>query len=140
MLALPTSDFSEPTGTPPDIKHNIKLEILCDWIEGSVLFGEEELSMRDVVDILTGAGIYDDKDLAFRIVGRAWDELKRRLGWIGDGNPFSFIRQMMKSICSWQENPAHSFLFCSQCRNATRIGQPVCTMEITVNRDSYLNH
>ena len=120
MLAIPTSGFSHPTGTLPDIKHNIKLEILCDWIEGSVLFDEEALSTRDIVDILTEEGIYNDQDLAFEIASRAWNELKRRLGWIGNGNPFSFIRQTMRSVCSWEENPAHSFcvlLSMPQCYN-----------------------
>lgn len=109
MLALPTVGFSQPTGIPPDIKHNIKLNLLCDWIEGSVLFDSEDLSTIDVVDILTEEGIYDDQDLASEIVMTAWNELKRRLGWIGDGTPFSFVRQRIKSVSSWQENPAHSF-------------------------------
>ena len=49
MLALPTSGFSQPIGTPPEIAHNIRLDILCDWIEGSVLFDNEAVSKIDIV-------------------------------------------------------------------------------------------
>ena len=41
MLALPTSGLSQPTGVHPEITHNVRLDILCDWIEGNVLFDNE---------------------------------------------------------------------------------------------------
>ena len=109
MLPIPTSGFPQPTVTPPEIEHNIKLEILCDWIEASVLFDEEDLSTTDVVDILTKEEIYDDSDLALEIVEWGWRKLKRRLRWIGEGSPFSFIGRKMRRMRSWEENPAHSF-------------------------------
>ena len=109
MLALPTSGFSQPTGTSPEITHNIRLDILCDWIEGSILFDDEAVSKIDIVEILTEKGIYNDSALALNIVNEAWSELKRRFGCIEKGNPFSFIRQTIKNRYSWQENPAHSF-------------------------------
>ena len=91
MLALPTSDFSQPTGTPPDIEHNIKLSVLCDWIEGSVLFDGEDISQTDIVDILREEEVYDDPDTAMDLVTSAWNVLKRRLRWIGGKGPFPFI-------------------------------------------------
>ena len=109
MLALPTSGLSQPTGTLGEIKHNVKLDLLCDWIEGSVLFDEETLSIAEVVDILSGEGIYDDPDLALEIVTTAWDELKRRLEWIGKGSPFSITRRSVRKEGTWEETPAHSF-------------------------------
>ncbi len=109
MLALLTSGFSRPTGTSPEIAHNIRLDIFCDWIEGSVLFNNAPISKIDVVEILTEMGIYNNSDLALNIVNEAWSELKRRLGCIEKGSPFSFIRQNIKSRYPWQENPAHSF-------------------------------
>ena len=109
MLPLPTSDFSQPTGVPPEINHNIKLSVLCDWIEGSVLFDNEDISKIDVVDILREEEVYDDSDMAMQLVDSAWNELKRRLKWIGGEGPFSFFSQTMKSECSWKESPAHSF-------------------------------
>lgn len=109
MLALPTYGFSQPIGTPPEVTHNVELDILCDWIEGSVLFDEVDISTIDVIDILMSEGIYEDGDLASDIVTKAWNHLKRRLSWIGAGNPFHFIRRTMQTVSSWKENPAYSF-------------------------------
>ena len=109
MLALPTSNFSQPTGTPPEITHNIKLSVLCDWIEGNVLFDNEDVSKIDIVDILREEEIYDDPDIAMQLVNSAWNELKRRLRWIGNKGPFSFFNQTIRSQFSWEEAPAHSF-------------------------------
>lgn len=109
MLALPTSGFSRPTGVPPEITHNIRLDILCDWIEGSVLFYDEIVSKIDLVEILTENAIYDNPDMALNIVNEAWNELNRRLRCIKEGSPFTFIHQTLKSRYSWQENPAHTF-------------------------------
>lgn len=110
MLALPTSkNFSQPTVTPPGIEHNIELSVLCDWIEGSVLFDNEDLSKADIVDVLKEEEVYDDPDVAMELVNDAWNELEDRLVWIGGKGPFSLFRQTIKSEGSWKENPAHSF-------------------------------
>ena len=108
MLALPTYGFSQPIG-PSFETDTIELSILCDWIEGSVLFDQEELSTTDIVDILMAENIYANQDMASAIVASAWNESKRRLRWIGDGNPFSFIRRTIRSKGVWEENPAYSF-------------------------------
>ena len=109
MLALPTFGFSQPTGTLPEIVHNIRLDILCDWIEGSVLFYDATVSKTDLVEILTERGIYNDSDLALSIINEAWNELKRRLRCFEEDSPFSFIRRTIKNKYSWQGSPAHSF-------------------------------
>lgn len=109
MLALPTSNFSQPIGTPPEIEHTIELSVLCDWIEGSVLFDNEDLSKADIVDVLKEEEVYDDPDVAMALVNDAWNELQDRLVWIGGKGPFSFFSQSIKSEGSWEENPAHSF-------------------------------
>lgn len=108
MLAVPTYNFSQPTGTSPETD-TMELGILCDWIEGSVLFDQEELSTTDVVDILMEENIYTNQDMASAIVASAWNESKRRLRWIGNGSPFSFIRRTIRSKGVWEENPAYSF-------------------------------
>lgn len=110
MLAFPTiSGFSRLRNIPSEIEDNIRIDILCDWIEGSVLFGDEIVSTTDIVDILTEESIYTDSDLASNTVNEAWNELKRRLGCIKQGNPFTFIRRTIRSMDSWEDNPAHSF-------------------------------
>ena len=109
MLALPTSNFSQPIGTPPEIEHTIELSVLCDWIEGSVLFDNEDLSKADIMDVLKEEEVYDDPDVVMALVNDAWNELQDRLVWIGGKGPFSFFGQSIKSEGSWEENPAHSF-------------------------------
>ena len=109
MLAFPTHGFSHPTVIPPEVIHNVELDILCDWIEGSVLFDQEGISTTDVIDVLIEEGVYESRDLASNIVSRAWNELKRRLRWIGSGSPFIFRRRKIQTIYSWKENPAYSF-------------------------------
>ena len=127
MLAFPTHGFSQPTGIPPEVTHNVELDILCDWIEGSVLFDQEDISTTDVVDVLIREDVYENRDLASNIVSRAWNELKRRLKWIGSGSPFLFSRRKIQSLHSWQENPAYSFcvlLSMSKCYDywSTKLG------------------
>ncbi len=115
MLVLPDSGMSRST-----TKNNIKSDILCDWIEGSILFDEnqDEFSIMDVVDILIDENICVEQDFARGIVVDAWNELKRRLNWIDTGTPFSITHSRVKRIDSWHETPAHSFcvlLSLSQC-------------------------
>ncbi len=106
MLALPDNGMCRSTET-----HNIRFDILCDWIEGSVLFDENEgeFSVMDVVDVLIDEDIYEEQDFAQDIVNDAWNELERRLNWIGQGSPYFFQRSRVKRTGPWQDTPAHSF-------------------------------
>ncbi len=106
MLALPDNGMSRSVDN-----HNIKFDILCDWIEGSILFdeNEDEFSMRKVVDVLIDENIYKEQDFAQNIVNDAWNELKRRLNWVGQGTPFFFQHSRVKRTGAWQDTPAHSF-------------------------------
>ena len=113
MLALPDKCVSGSIA-------NYNINILCDWIEGSILFdeSEEEFCVMDIVDVLTDDSIddiYKKQELAIEIVVNALEELKRRLSWIAPGIPFSIIDSQsavdsqVKRISSWQDTPAHSF-------------------------------
>ncbi len=73
MLDIPSIGMSYSVDS-----HNVKLDVLCDWIEGSVLFCPDRLSERDVVDALHDNGIYKKKDMATDIVSTAWSELRKR--------------------------------------------------------------
>ena len=92
-------------------QHNIKFNFLCDWIEGSILFNEneDEFSMRDVVDILVDESIYEESDFAMEIVGYAWQELEHRLKCVAPRIPFSIANPRLKRVSAWQDTPAHSF-------------------------------
>ena len=106
MLTLPDNGMLRSTET-----HNIRFDILCDWIEGSILFDENEgeFSVMDVVDVLIDEDIYEKQDFAQDIVNDAWNELERRLNWVGQGTPFLFEHSRVKRTVSWQDTPAHSF-------------------------------
>ena len=92
-------------------KHNIKFNLLCDWIEGSILFDEyeDEFSMRDVVDVLIDESIYEESDFAMEIVFDAWYELERRLKCVAPRILFSIANSRLKRVGPWQDTPAHSF-------------------------------
>lgn len=115
MLPTPTSGMRRSIN-----EHNIKFDFLCDWIEGSILFdeNEDEFSMRDVVDVLVDESIYEESDFAMEIVLGAWQELESRLKCIAPGGPFFISNSRIKRVNSWQDTPAHSFcvlLSLSQC-------------------------
>ena len=98
-----------------------------------------DLSMTDVVDILIDENIYDDQEPALQAVERAWNELKRRVSWIGAEVPFHFIVKRFAPKIRGKKIPRTVFVFFSQCRNATRVGLLIHTVSVTANRDAYLN-
>ena len=106
MLALPDVGMHRSIE-----KNNVKFDILCDWIEGSILFDEnvDKFSAIDVVDVLIDENVCDEQDFAMEIVNNAWLELERRLNWIAPGIPFFISNSRVRRIDSWQETPAHSF-------------------------------
>ena len=104
MLPIPDS------GMPRSInQHNIEFGFLCDWIEGSILFAEDEFSTTDIVDALIDGGIYIESDFAMQNVLNAWQELDRRLKCVAPRIPFSVSDSRVQRIISWQDAPAHSF-------------------------------
>lgn len=107
MLELPDVGMQKSVNS-----HNIKFDVLCDWIEGSILFDENKnaFSVMDVADVLVDSGIYDDQDFAMQIVGDAWWELERRLDRITSMKPFSITYPRVEPrIDSWEDVPAYSF-------------------------------
>lgn len=106
MLALPDVGMHRSIE-----KNNVKFDILCDWIEGSILFNEDEdeFSVTDVANVLIDENVCEEQDFAMEIVSNAWSELERRLNWLVSGMPFSISDSRAIRIDSWQETPAHSF-------------------------------
>ena len=105
MLAIPTKGISRSIK-----EHNVDLEVLCDWIEGSILFqDDEELAASDVTDVLIEGEIYGDQDFAWERVSDAWSELRRRQGWLDNGSPIEMTDYRLRRRCDWRDVPAHSF-------------------------------
>lgn len=104
MLTIPTKGFQRSVQ-----KHNVQLDIMCDWIEGSVLFSDERLSISDIADFLIENAIYDDQDFAREMVQNAWAELQKRSRLIGSGCAFFIDINWIRPVSIWQEFPAHTF-------------------------------
>lgn len=104
MLELPSRGINRSIRV-----HNVKLDVFCDWIEGSVLFKDGEVSSTDVVDALIEEQIYDNQDFASEMANNAWTELRRRLYCIGNQAPFFISANRITRIREWQDAPAYSF-------------------------------
>ncbi|GAJ16687.1 unnamed protein product, partial [marine sediment metagenome] len=59
MLAIPTRGIYRSVK-----EHNVELDVFSDWIEGTILFDEADLSNVDIVDILCEDLICDDQNFA----------------------------------------------------------------------------
>jgi len=106
MLRLPETGFQRSV-TPH--KHNGRLDVLVDWIEGSVAFVDEELSQTDVVDVLCENDIYAKQDSARERVADAWLELERRAESVIDGAPFNVGGRTLRRLYQWNDNPTYCF-------------------------------
>ncbi|MCF6175090.1 MAG: hypothetical protein L3J71_04945 [Victivallaceae bacterium] len=104
MIDLPTKGFAKSV-----TKHNIDLNVLCDWIEGSLLFYEDKLSFADIVDRLQEEEIYIDSDFAGEIVQAAKEELDRRHIVSGVAYAVSVEGVWFSSHNKWEEKLEHSF-------------------------------
>lgn len=104
MLSLPTK------GVAPSVdKHNVRLDIFCDWIEASVLFDQEEVSKTDIIDTLCEEYVYREQDFAAERVSNAWTELRRRHLSIHETRPFRISSSRITPTATWQNAIAHSF-------------------------------
>ena len=104
MLALPDSGFQRSTN-----KHNVKLDVLVDWIEASIVFIDDDLSRNDVVDVLCENDVYAEQDFAHELVTDAWAELQRRMDTVGDGASLAVEGRRIYRVVEWGTNPAYSF-------------------------------
>jgi len=105
MLAIPSTGFARSVS-----EHNVQLDALCDWIEGSLLFSQNRISEPEVVDLLCEGKFYDSKEFAHERVSSAWSELRKRQGFIGKSNPYRFDYLGIELQADpWRDAPAHSF-------------------------------
>ena len=119
MLALPASGFS-----PSIASHNVRIDVLCDWLEGSVVFGKAQLAASEVVDLMIENGIYEDQGFAWERMADAWAELKRRSDLLKDGYPVGIEGWRLKRRRLLVEEPGAQLLSCAlPLRMAARLGR-----------------
>ncbi len=105
MLSIPKTGMLRSVNS-----QNVSIDVLCDWIEGSLLFGESELSSVSIVDVLKEENICNEQEMASRIASDAWAELKRRQACLGNVASFSITgHRISRRRKSWKDTPAHSF-------------------------------
>ncbi len=104
MLALPTKGFA-----PSAKKHNVRIDCLCEWIEGCVTFEQDRISQTDIIDMLIEGNLYTDQNFAKQRVDDAFTELARRGRCLGQNCPFSIHPRHVNRTKSWEDSPAYAF-------------------------------
>ena len=110
MLALPEVGMTRSVNV-----HNGKLSVLCDWIEASILFNDDEISTTDVVDVLIENQIYDKQDFANERVEQAWSVLADRIAYMKDPLGITVSKNRIVRKQSWARFPAYGFCMALAC-------------------------
>jgi len=96
---------------PSTNKHNIRKEVLADWMEACALFAEDSrVSGSELVDFLIDEEIYEKQDFCWEAIDEGLNEIKRRSELSA---PFSLHiseRAIQRVVPSWSDVPVHSFL------------------------------
>jgi hypothetical protein len=105
MLPLPESGVRASM-----TRHNCDLQLFCDWVEGCLLFkNEERLSRTDIVDILCEQGIYKDQTFASEWLDNVWNELERRQRLLRGATPFDVNARAISGKHTWKQVPEYAF-------------------------------
>ena len=104
MLRLPREGFRLSVNA-----HNVSLDALIEWIEGSITFADNKVTQSDVVDILTEEEIYRSQDFAKERIEMAWAEIMRRQSVLGSYCPYSVDGNRIRKVLEWPQTAAYSF-------------------------------
>lgn len=91
--------------------HNVQITVLCDWIEGSVLFDDirDHISQYDVADNLLDNLVYEDQTFALEVVTAGWLEIRSRIEASKGGLGYVIDGKRIRRIGNWRDYPGHSF-------------------------------
>ena len=90
-------------------KQNKDLSIVSDWIESSTVLLNEEVSISDVVDVLTEENLFYDQNDAVEFVSNCWVEIRRRHKNFGDNTLVEIKNQRLICHRNWKDLPGYSF-------------------------------
>ena len=110
MLALPESGMSSSRSS-----HNVNFDYFCDWLEATVLFQEDPVSMSDVLDILLENEVYVDQDFAEQLVANAWVVVGWRFKTLGNPLGLSATGTRLEKEVGWENYPAYAFCLLVTC-------------------------
>jgi len=116
MLALPEIGFEESV-----TRHNCNVAVAADWIEISLLEGEDEIALPQIGDVLQEQGIYPRTDdgkvgeFCAEFLEMVWVELERRAALLKDVAFFSVTPMRIRRTQKWDEIIPVSFLLLLSC-------------------------
>ncbi|MCC6486911.1 MAG: hypothetical protein IT364_05365 [Candidatus Hydrogenedentes bacterium] len=110
MLALPE------VGMARSVKqHNIDMNVLCDWIEASIVLQDDRISKADVVKSLIQHQVYDKQDFAMEIVDQAWSVMASRMKYLNEPLGIQVSKNRISRSQKWDTLPAYGFCMTLAC-------------------------
>lgn len=110
MLGLPERGVNRSVS-----KHNSDLSVICDWIEASLAFVDDELSKTDVTDVLIENEVYESQDFALEFVDSAWEVLRSRVHALNGPIGMIWTRDRLRRSGEWTDFPAYAFCLALAC-------------------------
>ena len=123
MLALPEKGINRSVA-----KHNSDINVLCDWVEASVVFDDtQELSKSDLIDTLIENEVYpsneedsgswesSSQDFASEIVEDVWSEISRRMNYLANPLGITVSGNRITRADDWKSFPAYGFCLALAC-------------------------
>ncbi len=104
MLSLPSKGFARSIN-----RHNVDLNICCDWVEASALFDAAQVSKSDIVDVLRENEIYETQDFAFEFTEDIFNSLLDRFRVAGSNYPFKVEQSRLFRISTWEDYAPYAF-------------------------------
>jgi hypothetical protein len=104
MLRPPSKGFALSVNV-----HNVQLDAMAEWLEGSITFIDKEVSKTSVKDILIEENYYTSQDFAQERIDDVWMELSRRVKCLGPVATVAIEPKRLVRRIKWQDSPAYSF-------------------------------
>lgn len=92
-------------------KHKQDFDVLCDWVESSILFSdnEDQISLNTVADVLTDEDIFSAQSEAYTIAADIWAALRIRQSCLDENYPFVITSTRIERKGEWDKFPAYTF-------------------------------
>ena len=110
MLGLPENGLSRSVK-----QHNVDLNVLCDWVEASAVFDDNQISKADVVKALIQHEIYVKQDFASEIVDQAWSVVASRAKYLDSPLGIEVSKNRIVRKVDWETFPAYGFCLTLSC-------------------------
>lgn len=104
MLTIPDNGFTRSVDT-----NRMKVQIVCDWLEASILFEQEEISITDIIDVLMENNLCANETIAEEVVNDTWNELQRRIRWTDRTYGIDIDARSARPAREWEDAIAHTF-------------------------------